>query len=118
MSAAPKFTPGPWSIECWRDRPNAFHNVEAAGLAYPQNKVALVDTDSQAATANAHLIAAAPDLYAALETMERRYCAALDIIRTLGRGDPEDPNDGQPDPETSTAVLAARAALAKARGES
>ena len=53
------------------------------------------------------------DLYAALETIERRYVAALEIIQKLNGT----PASIRPDPETSLAVQQARAALLKARGE-
>lgn len=107
-----KFTPGQWFI-CRHD--NRTTICVADGLGH--REIATEPRGNGDHRADAHLIAAAPDLYAALETMERRYCAALDIIRTIGAGDPDDKNAGQPDPETSIAVQAARTALASARGE-
>lgn len=57
-------------------------------------------------TANAHLIAAAPDLYDALEKLLARY------TQLAGCGD-----CGNLVPEEEAEVIASRAALAKARGE-
>jgi hypothetical protein len=56
--------------------------------------------------ANAHLIAAAPDLYEALDGMLNRYTTLVNS------GDA-----GFWNPETDAEVIAARAALARARGE-
>ncbi len=57
--------------------------------------------------ANAHLIAAAPDMYEALEQMVSMYCELIDS------GD-----CGNWNPREDDAVLIANAALKKARGES
>lgn len=85
----PAFTPGPWKM---------------ADLAiYDSDKdwLASVDTFS-----DGHLIAAAPELYEALEGLVEMY---VDLVSS---GD-----CGHWDPEKEMQVIAARAALAKARGE-
>lgn len=100
------WTPGPWSIahstkwpECfeigtgpWRD-PGYFDEWQ----------VATVWGGSNHTTATAHLIAAAPDLYGALEALHRQALQSTvsDPANEYGR----------------EALDAARAALAKARGE-
>lgn len=99
------FTPGPWSIRhhkkldpAWADRPRNVLDSQGRIL------VTWVDTGGvswQAGgekRANAHLIAAAPDLYAALESVQR--CA-----------------EGSGPFEIADLNRQVLAALAKARGE-
>jgi len=73
MSAAPKFTPGPWTLMA--GMPTNVLNL--GGL-----RVARCDFDgdfnSVNAHANARLIAAAPDLYAALTCILNRYVELVD----------------------------------------
>jgi hypothetical protein len=106
-----KFTPGPWIVNNFRE--HYFVEVYAEKLrGHSNDRVALLNVDELGtydgdedygraeieAEANAHLIAAAPDLYEAVMTvvknMPEPYCA---ITRAI---------DAQ-----------CRAALAKARGE-
>ncbi len=97
----PKWTPGPWSYvpaeELSHDAPG-FHVVVALGGIIggeADDPVWVIeDATNIAGEANAHLIAAAPDLYAALEAV-----VAIADRRTVE-------------------FDAARAALAKARGHS
>jgi hypothetical protein len=84
-------TPGPW-----------FHVATEGGWdGVALKNGALICALCENNPANANLIAAAPDLLAALKTL----CAAVDRIR----GPHGPPGDG-------TAVAAARAAMAKAEG--
>lgn len=99
MSAAPKFTPGPWAL--------GFHDavpadgVERKGVAFVNaGETCVAKTDGLSYLSNAHFIAAAPDLYAALEAL----VAVIEEINGYPDGDPMFDN--------------AKAALAKARGES
>lgn len=103
-----RFTPGPW--EC-KQVPTS------AGRAFRIGKDAMLDPGPRGCCiiyddyghgtnermANANLISAAPDMYAALEM-------AYEALDTFSVGDD--------DLVTEAPILAARAALAKARGES
>lgn len=102
----PKWSPGPW-----------FWCLEDEGGEHPMKTLApgvlIIDDDGggiwgdEIDRANAHLISAAPDLYAALETILDDACSY--ICPSTGR-------EGTPIPH-SDRCNAARAALAKARGE-
>lgn len=103
MAEQTKPTPGPWQVH-----PHALYQIVAAPFDGPFEKrgrlVAEVSTDddfpNDTEKANAHLLAAAPDLYAALvEVLRTRSSAAI-------TRDAIDANE------------AAYTALAKARGES
>ena len=96
----PKWTPGPWAVET-RDK-------ETWVVAYcgdddpwfvcnPELYIGPGKTDR--APANAHLIAAAPDLYEAMDGLHSWF---------------GEEGDGR---DISALLIAARAALAKARGE-
>lgn len=84
-----KFTPGPWYVDEYVDA--VFICTDNFNIAEMMPKE----------TASAYLIAAAPDLYAALEEL---LCSAELLEGT-------DPYDWSKD------ITKARAALAKARGE-
>ena len=61
----PKFTPGPWSINEW---PQAASDIAIGAVGTPLiAKVSLRDVSINEQKFNAHLIAAAPELYEALE---------------------------------------------------
>lgn len=105
--SAPRFTAGPWRFATYTMAHDvcSVYGVETQptedglgqGWVYIVHEQDLGDTSNERReqqTANAHLIAASPDLYAALEAMVSEY----------------------PKPSLQTAV-AARAALARARGE-
>jgi hypothetical protein len=95
----PKFTPGPWNPN-WEMRIDALP-VLLGAAAQPNCRL----NDWQAPHYNRLLAAAAPDLYTALEALlsascdDQAYGASVQEL-----ADPEE-------------VAAARAALAKARGE-
>jgi hypothetical protein len=88
-----KFTKGPW------------HVVNGSMVRSLKDSIAKIWMMRKGeGKANAHLIAAAPELYDALKGMTDRYAPSYhDCI-----------DDGLPECE----ICAARAALAKARGES
>ena len=114
---APQFTPGPWSV---RDMPWATgtkHYIDAGGgvVATTLSRQSVNPADKAQVLANARLIAAAPELYEALigllpivftgSPTNEQNIAHWERERDLGNGQ-------------APAVLAAYAALAKARGES
>lgn len=113
MSAAPKFTPGPWGAVSdefgWCQR----------GIGYPDgddrdHDLCVVQCgDPDELEANAHLIAAAPDLYAALRRL-------ADYAEARARGD----DDAVPkrlrnisDSDIADAIFDARAALARVEAQ-
>ena len=89
-----KWTPGPWAV-----------NGDKIETTYGtlRRRVAIIDDGAgvESPEANAHLIAAAPDLYAALKELYDVLYAAIDGDRVW----------------TMDMQQAARDALAKARGE-
>lgn len=95
---AGNWTKGPWRYDTGPSFSGMYHSVLADGETLVCECWEQPDDIAQA---DAHLIAAAPDLYAALEEM-----VALDEMTS-------DAMDWAATPE----VIAARAALAKARGE-
>lgn len=91
--SAPKFTPGPWDVIKPRDTGGWGLCVAHTGV--PGVIVARIPGRSiNTREANAQFIAAAPDMYAAIEEVARGDSDCCDSLRLL-----------------------ARAALAKARGE-
>lgn len=95
-----KHTPGPWGYSQWPDQ--SIFNIHAGGFAEAFAVVKNVENahrgmGSVETRANARLIAAAPELLAALEAMLN--------YANLGAY------------ERADAVKAARAAIAKAKGE-
>lgn len=102
-----KHTPGPWHIRTNRHtstdgRPWGW--LDAAPPGGPQRNIPGVQvtwTRGESSEANARLIAAAPDLLAALQVVLRDYAAVHDIG----------------DIEMQPAIYQARAAIAKATGE-
>ena len=93
----PGFTPGPWKADASGQHIRAADN-QAIARVYDVEPYSLPETE-----ANAHLIAAAPDLYAALK----------DVL-AVASANAEDLDDGMVDPSCESA----RAALAKADGRS
>lgn len=89
-----KFTPGPW---CARFKRARYEITGTGGELMIQLHGAQNNAEQ-----NANLIAAAPDLYAALEAMLQQF-------------DADECHNSAADIE---AILMAKAALAKARGES
>lgn len=93
MSNETKWTPGPWlNVGGWVDSEDDSHGSIICSLSAVDRKPDYISD------ANAHLIAAAPDLYEALDQ-------AVTSMQDSGY------------PNTHLAVIAARKALAKARGE-
>lgn len=102
MTNETKYTPTPWEL-CPAKRPNAYHitsesrhwsvacSLETVGCSNPDK-----DIPDQEALANAHLIAAAPELYEAL----------AELLDAIGGRE-----------STDIFCKSAVAALAKARGE-
>lgn len=88
----PTHTPGPWRVEFRLNR-----LMVRAGEA---DVVAVAMPDEQDSKANARLIAAAPDLLAALEMFVDQYQGS-----------------GQDERELRPEMIAARAAIAKAKGD-
>lgn len=101
-----KWTPGPWTWDVALD-----HNWDVQVWSSPNRRVCFVAHDGEdgnpTGKANARLIAAAPDLYEALSTFVEEY------VSMIASGD-----CGNWNPEDEGFVKSARAALAKARGES
>lgn len=92
------WTPGPWWVEgevvCAPDGDNfPWYVAIAERCGYPNDQ----------SRANAHLIAAAPELYEALEALSEHFTQVVKAFRV--------------DSEEHETLVAARAALAKARGE-
>lgn len=113
----PKFTPGPWKAgknpcmttvldghegkAIYTDKPNDPHHIAWANAENSEG-----DLDIKTALANAALIAAAPDMYAALEEI-------LGDLDTFPQVAP-----GVDHPEVFDLKLKLRKLLCKARGES
>jgi hypothetical protein len=115
------FTPGPWRVvyyDCG-DRHYYDHNGPCPSVQAPEDEDCAIvhwdgfkqkywssaNGDQRQIEANAHLIAAAPDLLAALETLLDHYTALVNC------GD-----CGNWNPESEPEVITARATIAKARG--
>lgn len=109
MSAS--FTPGPW-FQSHREKPDGMWSTEvydAAGETIASLAWYPVPHDGGVRTAreaNAHLIASAPEMYAALTTVTEMLADQRDYV--LGNAYPEE----------YAAVEKARAVLAKAEGRS
>lgn len=92
----PKFTPGPWFSVTRLSGSENHHGFKICGNdGWALAEVMPVDEDGIEGKANAHLIAAAPELYEALETC---------LLYGAMTGD-------------DWAIFKAETALAKARGE-
>lgn len=106
MTHEAKFTPGPWDYckphKRWLVYPESARD---GGIDYYIAEAINVDGRFAEAKANAHLIAAAPEMYAALKEIEWIFEGKEDITDSGG------PNDAMRACET------VRAALRKARGE-
>jgi hypothetical protein len=110
-----KFTKGEWKVEqgntsylglesFLKSRPNAFViNIKASAFALGRCGAIVLPSllDDEESEANAHLMAASPDLYAALDSA----MVLLEAMNARCTGD-------------TAFILRCRAALAKARGES
>lgn len=99
------FTPGPWEVERHDQDDGSIDYAIWNHSAEHYTRIATVndDTDDANAKANSHVMAAAPDLYEALNAIMGNHevaGAGASIFQC-----------------TAAQVRAARAALAKARGE-
>ena len=109
----PKFTPGPWFLS-----PDSKSNVRThpkhtgTTLAIINGMPGTKTASQRRALANAHLIAAAPDLYAALEVL---ITAPEQAVEAASAGDVERYESAKK--AIQDARLMAKRALAKARGE-
>jgi hypothetical protein len=105
-----QWTPGPWFAVNQNTPKEPMITVMAARIAgqKPRHEVAICatgDSPQEMENANAHLIAAAPDLYVALVGMVKAFSCEI-IMAGNDKLEPEDP-----------AIVVALAALACARGE-
>lgn len=106
MSTQTKWTPGPWvnddGLVCGREsRPEFRENMPSIDIFDAREWPRSLENE---AAANAALIAAAPELYEALERAERKLSAYVGVCKD--------------DKElTDTVLPMARIALFKARGE-
>jgi len=122
MSKA-KWTPGPWEVELIVGLPRIISDSRKAtcrviGDLHIQEGVGALKGNTvlrDEIAANARLIAAAPELYAALEMAQR---AITTLVRALPHPQHSDDLYIPQLDEAESADLAATAALAKARGES
>lgn len=62
-------TPGPWAVDCERNREGAYNDIGAPAQEWPDSKIGLVSCDNPNYRANCALIAAAPELLEALREM-------------------------------------------------
>jgi hypothetical protein len=113
-SSTPKWTSGPWATSARGARDiceGADGTGELIATAYEMNKDRHTDNDEATGEHNAAVMAAAPDLYAALEALPLdSFDKDMDTIDAAEFVD----NAGA----FFTAMQKARAAMAKARGES
>lgn len=79
----PKFTPGPWSVNNW-PQGDAEIRIGAAGTpriaTFHLRHVSIVQQ-----RANAHLAAAAPELYTALQKIDANAAESVEWIRRVAR---------------------------------
>ena len=114
MTDQPKWTKGPWPIKPTGDFKRIVIGdglVDGPG-GYEVAEVYSDDCDRDEAMANAHLIAAAPDLYAALDDLLAAYAEPDQQICCGGHG-----CGCRGASVRDLAEHRARAALAKARGQ-
>lgn len=99
MSSETKFTPGPWGISQWPSSGAIY------GVSSNKGLVCCIDKASECQEANTHLIAAAPDLYAACE----RALSHMKAMREVFQIPMIDP--------MKSAIEGMESALKKARGD-
>ena len=112
MTDQPKWTPGPWAVER-NKRTWGWVDVvgPSLGVGGPTQATDLTLADEVKRIAEAHLIAAAPDMATVLEYYADQFCEGF--CKDL-------PQAGtyQPEMDLDCSGCKARAALAKARGQS
>jgi hypothetical protein len=100
-----KHTPGPWTLH-----PSKFDagEIDIRG-AYNKDIPATAwgSMDAETHMANARLIAAAPEMYEALHKAHEMLCKQEDALRAMGCDEPD----------AESAILTARAILAKVEGK-
>ena len=108
MTDQPKWTPGPWRYDRTNGSPTTGEHMIAG--AKPGYLAEVRDCGSGDVRANAHLIAAAPDMATVLEYYADQFCEGF--CKDL-------PQAGtyQPEMDLDCSGCKARAALAKARGQ-
>lgn len=119
---ATKFTPGPWAIDP-ATRPAEVCTIyglpesetDGQGFAYVRGALGYWEAEEEENMANAHLIAAAPELYEALVEAEKDLVAAQVNARRAAAHDPAWAGVSE---AIQPSVDRARAARARARGES
>ena len=79
-----KHTPGPWNVVLEDQRDYIGHYIDDGNKTIAETVCAEAGTVSEEEAANARLIAAAPELLAALEDVELR-CTQARIASTIGR---------------------------------
>lgn len=106
-----KFTPGPWAVRYdYVVQAPSFDDGRLVPVAQPYG----VNSDGTDLFANARLIAAAPELYEALDQLLTDMLIAQGNMRDAAKHDPRWEGCAE---AIQPRVDAARAALAKARGE-
>lgn len=108
-----KFTQGEWSISHDNDLVGEYINV---GMAQLYNSY----HDTEQSEQNAHdanLIAAAPDMYRMIESLQSELSFAISEINTLRSKDVNSQTETQPELWDEESVYMAEKLLAKARGE-
>ena len=110
MTDQPKWTPGPWRYDRTNGSPTTGEHMIAG--AKPGYLAEVRDCGSGDVRANAHLIAAAPDLYAALDDLLASYAEPDQQICCGGHG-----CGCRGASVRDLAEHHARAAIAKARGQ-
>lgn len=104
----PQFTPGPWEV--------VKHNCDKQTTAYYINNSYHPRPEAEA---NAHLIAAAPEMLEALESFVRSAeCVLQNAADTGALFDPDTEEIFDDFKDLEADVFRAKCALAKARGES
>ena len=114
----PKWTPGPWraSVE---EPPFRIGDCLQGQQIWGRCRIAFTERQNVGAAqeaANAHLIAAAPDLYEALLVAETFVAAELETRESSLLPDPG-PEEAEYITDARMTLNAIRAALTKARGE-
>ncbi len=103
-----KWTPGPWEVRHWDGDEWPDKRTSVAERNGPGEAIFINARYARNIEANAHLIAAAPDMFAALEKMVEWHCVR-------GNTDEDPILDYERQPHE---VRQAMDALSKARGES
>lgn len=115
-----KFTSGPW-VEMRVERHNDFVILQRIDADHATDPVlAMISNDripQEVCEANAHLIAAAPDLYEALARAERTFLAMCEAALATGLEGTKEWDIIAGGADIFGAIDEVQAALSKARGE-